>query len=201
MGWRRLLVLVTAAAILSCSGALASPIPPDPIVRVRDGGFSIPIDSLPFAFGFIFELDGGGTPINPDAGNCMVGQDATVLGFDDPAEPYVSCGFQNKTGQFISLLDFLYTTQMGPTFAQDPDGFFVSAMAFPSAAQFAGGGIPPCIFDGEFCFGGEFIIDWVGYSNGSSISMTASQVPEPAALLLVGSGVVLAGLRRRQRRH
>jgi hypothetical protein len=111
-----------ALGVLLASGAfvgdaLADPII-DPIVRVREGGESIPITSVPFTYDF------GLFPGDPDGAglDCVTGTDiGTGL-------PMVSCAFQNRTGKTLSLLDFFFVLPPDPGtlafFVEDPDDFF-----------------------------------------------------------------------------
>jgi hypothetical protein len=170
----------------------------DPIVRTKLGGGSIPIPPpLPFFFSF------GAFPTDPDGelgSNCFVDPDI------DPAGILVSCAFQNQTGETIQFLDFDFLLPGPPGSlvftAEDPNGLFDFETANAGGAQFLGGGISPCNFDGEFCFGGEFIIELVGFPQGTIIDMTAAAtaVPEPATLTLVGTGIAMAVARRRRRK-
>jgi hypothetical protein len=183
-----------AAALIVAATVAASPVR-DPIVRVREGGESIPIDSLPFMFDF------GSFPSNPDADNCTV--DTELVG--DDLLPRVSCGFQNRTGMTISLLElgFNIPDDAGDLafFVEDPDGLFAMRFIDPEGALFEGGGIPSVSCDEAepHCTGGEFIIDLVGFPQGSGVVMDADeQVPEPGALFLLATGAAVAGLRRRR---
>jgi hypothetical protein len=179
---------------------------PDPIVRVREGGVSIPIFSLPFVF------DYGVFPEDPDG----PGTDCQVNPYTDPAGTVVSCAFQNLTGEPIGFLDVSYTLPPNPGplvfSAEDLPGFFAFEAADSSAAIFQGGGIPSgsCELDGEpelavsqvpNCFGGEFLVDVIGFPNGTEIAMTAAAtaVPEPTTIALLVSGLAGAALRRRRR--
>jgi hypothetical protein len=188
----RVVVLASLSVVLLATGVSAEPI--DPIVRVRGGGTSIPIFGLPFEFDF------GTFPADPDGDgtDCFSGPGSGP----DEGFTVVSCGFQNLTGQSISLLDFSFAIPPNGEliFAiEDPDEFFDNEEIGPGGALFAGGGIPSGFCDEiEGCFGGEFIIDLVGFPDGSMIQMTASQVPEPAAVLLLGAAMAGAALRRRR---
>jgi hypothetical protein len=91
---------------------------------------------------------------------------------------------------------------------EDPDNLFANEAISPDGARFAGGGIPSGFCEGggedfrtEFNGCGDFFIDLVGFPRGTDITMTASTVPEPGALLLLGTGVALAfvSVRRRVR--
>src|SRR5262245_40831047 len=188
-------------AVVGVSTASASTIL-DPIVRTRGGGTgSYQIFSLPYSFNF------GTFPDDPDAlaeniarlqgENCFVGTDSGT------GLPMVTCDFQNLTGQTISLLDFFGSIPGGNPAQlmefQDPDGLFANDPApFTStppatfAAQFSGGGIASGVCFGEIdfvCTGGDFSIDLIGFPNGTSLSMVAGAVPEPASLMLLGTGL------------
>jgi hypothetical protein len=192
---------LTGAVIFS-GQAFAGPILDDPIVRVRGGGTSIPITGLPFFFDF------GNFPDDPDGElgpDCSSGPGTG----DDAGFTVVSCGFQNLTGLTISLLDFSFSVETdGTFFVQDPDNFFDNEFIKAMGAQFAGGGIPSGSCDGGpdlqiegvICFGGEFIIDLVGFAPGTHITMVATQVPEPVVMALFGVAVIAAAGARRRRR-
>jgi hypothetical protein len=173
----------------------------DPIVRTKAGGGSIPI-FLPLPFNFSF----GEFPSDPDGalGNCFVDPDI------DPAGILVSCAFQNLTGQTLTALDFDFDytgVPGGPPpvetfFTEDPNEFWTSRTINQFSALFAGGGIPPAFCEGEFCSGGEFIVELVGFPNGTVIDMTGNpnEVPEPMTLTLLATGLALgAGARRRRK--
>lgn len=187
-----------AATVIIAATAAASPIQ-DPIVRVREGGESIPIYSLPFMFNF------GAFPSNPDPDNCIV--DTELVG--DDLLPRVSCGFQNRTGVTITALQLGFANLGDPeglVFAvDDPNELFTFEFIDPSGALFQGGGIPSAAcYDGDvgpWCQGGEFIIDLVGFPEGTEVGMDAVQrIPEPGTLLLLAAGTAVAGLRRRRPR-
>ena len=182
-------------ALLLCSmfaaDALAEPII-DPIVRVREGGDSIPITGLPFTYDF------GAFPGDPDGSgiDCFTGTDsATEL-------PLVACSFQNLTGRTIALIDLFFAIPPDPGplafFIEDPDGLFGRASISPAGALFAGGrGISSAVCDGDSCFGGEFVIELVGFPSGTGITVTIA-APEPGVLGLLAVAAVFAGLRRRR---
>jgi hypothetical protein len=177
-----------AAAMLLAVSASAAPIV-DPIVRVRGGGASIPIFGLPFKFPdepFTF-------PVDPDG----EGSDDCTSGPSPLPDPgfTVSCGFQNLTGETISRLTFSFSVATDPEtfFLQDIDDLFENQRLRPFGAGFFGGGIPTGFCDEiEGCSGGEFIVDLVGFEAGTEIQMTATQVPEPGALLLLATGLAAA---------
>jgi hypothetical protein len=193
----RLLKVSVLAFMLSVGAAVqasASTII-DPIVRTKLGGGSITIPPpLPFDFSF------GSFPTDPDGlgSNCFVDPDI------DPAGILVSCAFQNQSGQTIQFLDFDFLLPGPPGSlvftAEDPNDLFASETANSAGAQFLGGGIAPAICDVE-CFGGEFIIELVGFPEGTIIDMTAAAnaVPEPATLTLVVTGIGIAFARRRRK--
>jgi PEP-CTERM motif len=174
--------------------ASASPVLSDPIVRTRKGGSgSIQIFELPFTFGF------ASFPGNPDEDNCFVDSES--------AGARVSCEFQNLSGQTISLIDFDFTLGPAPeplVFSiEDPDNLFEFETIDPTGARFFGGGIPSgvCVGDVEpDCSGGHFFLGLVAFPEGSVVGATASAVPEPATLTLVGAGLTAVVARRRRRR-
>jgi hypothetical protein len=190
-----LALLLSVAAAIHVSAATIV----DPIVRTKAGGGSIPVFGVPFSFPF------GSFPSDPDgpSGNCFVDPEI------DPMGILVSCAFQNLTNQPIGVLNFTFdytNTSEGPppleTFNMVDEGGFFSSITFTQfGAQFIGSGIPSgeCPFEGE-CVGGEFIVELVGFPEGTSVDMAASGVvPEPMTLTLLATGLALGvGMRRRR---
>ncbi len=198
---RRLSFIAGLSLMLSTVGiADLAAAPIDPIVRTRaGGGGSVHITELPFDFTFpLFPAPYG----HPDNRNCWVGH--------EDAGTVLTCAFQNVTGQTISQLDFRFTLPQDHDplvfSVEDPNNLFSTETINETGARFAGGGILSatcdCGFDrasSRYCSGGHFFIDLVGFPVGTSVSLTASQVPEPATLALVGMGLALAGGRARRR--
>ena len=180
------LAVVAAIAWLSVGEVMAGPI--DPIVRVKVPGIgSIPIPApLPFMFDF------GTFPSPPDPSNCYAGTEGGMN--------LVGCYFQNQTGMTISFLQLMYALGSDPGglvfTVEDPDGLFAASTANASAATFTGGGeqpgIPTCTPGDGYCYGGDFVIELVGFPDGTTTEMTASTPDPGATLLLFGMG--LAGL-------
>lgn len=195
------LAITTVVGVTTASATTIN----DPIVRTRGGGTgSYQIFALPYFFDFgAFPTDPDTLPSNTGQGdNCFVGTDV------DTSLPMVSCEFQNLTGQNISQLDFSFNIPGGGgdlEFTADPDN--VSWTVFTAdqfGAHFAGEGLPSGGCEFESCFGGDFVIEVIGFPPGSNITMLASTaVPEPASLLLLGTGLGLgaAFISRRKRSH
>jgi len=197
-------LLATGLSLVMCglgvTQALATPIVLDPIVRTRGGGGSIQIfPPLPFTFDF------GVINNNPDSANCTFGPDTEF-----PELNALSCNFQNLTGFTITELNFTFGGSADPfeLTLEDTSGFFSASIPpssfFGFTAHFDGTGVESgsCPFEGP-CTGGEFGIDLVGFPAGATAFVTsasASEVPEPATLLLVGPGLALAAKARRWRR-
>ena len=175
----------------------------DPIVRTKAGGGSIGIPPLNFSFGtFASDPDGAGD-------NCFVGTDF------ETSLTLVSCAFQNLTGETITSLNFDFdygAVSGGPPpieefSAVDEGGFFDFQNINQFSAVFGGGGgIPPAFCEGELCvpFGGEFIVELVGFPTGTVIDMVVNEteVPEPMTLTLLATGLALgAGARRRTQKR
>jgi hypothetical protein len=187
-------------AVLGVTTASASTIL-DPIVRTKGGGGSIEISSLPFPYDF------GAFPTDPDGD----GGDCNFFDTDPDSEfdlPTVRCEFQNVTFRTISLLDFHFNIPGGGAGldfqTRDPDGFWQSEPFIDeNGVRFFGSGIPPAVCGGidEICTGGHFFVDLIGVPNGTTIDMVASETPEPASLVLLGTGLGLgAALVSRRRR-
>jgi len=169
----------------------------DPIVRTKAGGGSIGIPPLNFSFGaFASDPDG-------DSDSCNVGTD------EETSLTLVSCAFQNLTGQTITSLnfDFDYGSGEPPPIeefsAVDEGGFFDFQNINQFSAVFGGGGgIPPAVCEGELCipFGGEFIVELVGFPTGTVIDMVVNEteVPEPMTLTLLATGLALGASARRR---
>ncbi len=194
-------LLLSVVAALHASAATIT----DPIVRTKKGpGASIPINSLPFFF------DWGSFPTVPPGfeSDCFSGEEDSM--------PLVSCEFVNNTGQNIGFLGFNFDYTNAVSGPPDVSEFFTEdgtgegdAIGWTNrpinqfSAQFFGGGIPAldCPFEGE-CVPFVFVVDLVGFPEGTNITMVAaaSEVPEPMTLSLVGTGLAMAALRRRRRK-
>ena len=177
----------------------------DPIVRTRLGTLgSIPIFGLPFVHDFYPGTDTFPTDPDGESGpDCVAGLEGSL--------DIVTCQFQNRTGVPITFLDFdfFFPTGTDPgslTFVADDDtnNLFATQFANFGGATFAGGsGIPPCNFDGDVCFGGDFLIDLVGFPQGTRMTMLAdvnSEVPEPMTLTLLATGLAVSAAARRRKK-
>jgi len=172
----------------------------DPIVRTKAGGGSIPINALPFSFDF------GTFPDDPDG---ELGTDCfkTVnFEFDTEGLDQVTCTFQNLSGEPITLLDFDFGGLNDTLTFQviDEGGFFGNVGPIDQfGALFTAGelfGIPS-FCEGEGC--NVFSVDLIGFLEGSTVSMSTQPddvVPEPASLMLLGTGLTGLAFARRRRR-
>jgi len=197
-----LALLLSGIAALHASAATIT----DPIVRTRTGATgSIPITGLPFFF------DWGefpGLPPGFDPPDCTTGFEGSLN--------VVTCEFVNQTGQTINFLDFDFDYSSVPGGPPPPSAFFIEDGTGPFdqvgwttksidqfSAQFIGNGIDPEVCDIEFCFGGHFFVDLVGFPEGTHITMNAEAqpVPEPMTLTLLGTGLALGVARRKAKKH
>jgi hypothetical protein len=187
------LAVVAAVAWLSVGEVMADPILPDPIVRVREGGGSIPIYALPFTFDFgTFPSVPDPVPYGGNPGDCYFGTDP------ETGLPLVGCTFQNQTGAPITSLYFSFLGQGAQLITAESSYFDVASGGLGFSATFSGGtGIPTCSYDGEICYGGDFEVDIIGFAPGTASSM--STVPEPATLSLLAAGLAAAAFRRRRK--
>jgi hypothetical protein len=191
----RVVKVFAFALLLSAFGAMhaSADTITDPIVRTKAGGGSIPIFGFPFFYSF------GVFASNPDVSNCTIGSET--------AGTVVSCDFQNLTGQTLGFLDFDFDYSGVPSgpppieefFTEDPDEFWNIRFIDQFGAQFIGGGIPSGFCDEiDGCFGGEFIVELVGFPEGTIIDMTAAanEVPEPMTLTLLATGLAIGAAAR-----
>lgn len=180
----RILRLLSGALLVLCAAgvAQADSVPlGDPKIILAGAGASTQVGEL-FSFSsqdFIFPYEGD--PF-------IDFQNVSGVSFDELKILFLNVSFPGNTS--CEVFDF-YTTCLA-----DPNGSFV---------QFFGQngdnltGIPTALFDGEFAFGGDFRLTFVGFPTDQTIFFEgrANAIPEPASIFLC---LVAAGAIATQRR-
>lgn len=180
---RSLRVAVVLAAVAVLAGSVsADPIDPQIIIRGTGTGNTIFLTggtaNVTFGPGAVFTGPGGCASFTPAS--------QSTDGFD-----HLICGVINQTGTDLLGLTF----NISPAF-QLP--LFLICSACSSVTQTTNGAIATFIFPLGFIPDGEdFQIEFVGFSQGTSLNITP--VPEPGTLALLATGLGAAVLRRRRK--
>jgi hypothetical protein len=177
----RFRLLVFAALFLACASTAAADGVVDPVIIVRGGSGSIVLTStapVPLIF-----------PGNP---GCISGSYAVPGPFF--GLPWMECVFLNNTGGPITQLTFNINLPQLPLTLQ-------CAILCSSFGSTTNGGVATFFFNPPIPTvlpNSEFAVDFINFTQGTSIIVTPNPVPEPGTMALLLTGLGTLALRRKR---